>query len=64
MIRLYVAASLDGFIADADGGVGWLDPFNSPDTTASYESFIAQIGTIVMGRRRPAMVYVLARNRR
>jgi len=50
MIRLYVAASLDGFIADSDGGVGWLDPFDSPDTTASYEAFIAQIGTIVMGR--------------
>jgi dihydrofolate reductase len=50
MIRLYVAASLDGYIAEADGGVGWLDAFMTPDAASSYERFLDDIGTIVMGR--------------
>jgi len=26
---LYIAVSQDGFIADKDGGVSWLDPYNN-----------------------------------
>ena len=48
-IRGYIAASLDGFIADADHGVGWLDDFDGADF--GYERFIADIGCIVMGRK-------------
>ena len=44
-----MAASVDGYIADADGGVGWLDPFNAVDF--GYERFISGIRTIVMGRK-------------
>lgn len=43
-----MAVSVDGYIADRFGGVGWLDPFNSVD--AGYEAFIAGIGTVVVGR--------------
>ncbi|WOF75257.1 dihydrofolate reductase family protein [Parvibaculaceae bacterium PLY_AMNH_Bact1] len=48
-IRGYIATSLDGFIADADHGVGWLDDFDGSDF--GYEAFIADIGCVVMGRK-------------
>jgi dihydrofolate reductase len=47
--HLYYAASIDGFIADRDGGVGWLDPFNDQDY--GYEGFMAELDSVVMGRR-------------
>lgn len=46
---LYYAASVDGFIGDSDGGVSWLDAFNTQDY--GYESFVAQLDSVVMGRR-------------
>jgi len=46
-IRLYVAASLDGYIAARDGGVAWLEPFKGD---YGYDAFFASIGTLVMGR--------------
>ena len=39
-----VAASADGFIADAGGGVGWLEAFNGVDT--GYAGFIDGIDTV------------------
>lgn len=47
-IRGYMAMSVDGFIADREGGVAWLDAFSGVD--AGYERFIAGVGTIVFGR--------------
>jgi len=47
-IRVYIAQSLDGFITTADGGVDWLEAFN--DVDYGYDDFLAEIGTIVMGR--------------
>lgn len=49
MIRLYYAVSIDGFIADSEGGVGWLDPFNDQD--CGYESFVTDSDSVVFGRR-------------
>jgi dihydrofolate reductase len=48
MIRGMMAASLDGFAADVSGGVGWLADFEGADW--GYDAFIADIGTVVMGR--------------
>ena len=48
-IVLYLAASLDGFIADEHGGVDWLTPFQSGDL--GFEAFLGRVGTVVMGRR-------------
>ncbi|MBS7545760.1 dihydrofolate reductase family protein [Ancylobacter oerskovii] len=45
----YMAMSLDGYIADAEGGIDWLKPFDAVDT--GYAAFIAGIDTVVMGRR-------------
>ena len=48
--RVYIAASVDGFVASADGGVKWLDSFHAPDNYG-FDLFIQQIGAIVMGRK-------------
>ncbi|MDQ0348275.1 dihydrofolate reductase family protein [Ancylobacter vacuolatus] len=46
--RGFIAASLDGYIADREGGLDWLAPFD--DVDSGYGAFIAEIGTVVMGR--------------
>lgn len=46
--RVYVAASLDGFIADAAGGVDWLDAFQGEDF--GFDAFLASVDILVMGR--------------
>jgi hypothetical protein len=47
-IHGFMGMSLDGYIADKEGGVGWLDRFQSVDY--GYDAFIAGIGAVVMGR--------------
>jgi dihydrofolate reductase len=49
VIRGYIAASLDGRLADAGGGLDWLRPYAAVD--GGYSDFIGQVGTVVMGRR-------------
>jgi dihydrofolate reductase len=49
LIRLYIAQSLDGYIARPDGGIDWLRPFD--DVDYGYVAFMREIGTIVMGRK-------------
>ena len=46
--RLYMATSLDGFIATPDGGVEWLKPFEAEDF--GYEAFFDTIRTVILGR--------------
>ncbi|MYC32815.1 MAG: dihydrofolate reductase [Chloroflexi bacterium] len=48
-ITYYVAASMDGYIADADGGVDWLPQGESDDY--GYAEFYASVDALVMGRR-------------
>jgi dihydrofolate reductase len=40
--------SFDGYIADAEGGVGWLDPYFTPEI--DFQAFFGTIGATVMGR--------------
>ncbi|MCS0501449.1 dihydrofolate reductase family protein [Ancylobacter mangrovi] len=58
-IQGYMAASLDGYIADRDGGIGWLAPFDEVD--AGYAGFIAGIDTVVMGRTTYDQVLLMGR---
>ncbi len=46
---LYIAASLDGFIAGPSDDLSWLDPYQ--DVEAGYQEFIAGVGAIIEGRR-------------
>lgn len=48
-VRIYVATSADGFIADRDGGVEWLGPFDP--RRYGYDRFWSDVGAVVMGRR-------------
>ena len=48
-ITYLVAASLDGYIADADGGVDWLPQGNADDY--GYAEFYAGVEAMAMGRR-------------
>lgn len=48
-VRFYVATSLDGFIADAEGSVDWLSPYDA--RLYGYNKYFADVGALVMGRR-------------
>ena len=48
---LYIASSLDGYIARADGGIDWLSAVDSPATDYGYADFYAGIDAIAMGSR-------------
>ncbi len=47
---LYIAATLDGYIADLNDGFSFLSPYDGLDSvTKSYENLISRIDTIIMG---------------
>lgn len=48
-IILYIAQSLDGYIASKDGGVSWLPQNLNDEIAQHYESFYDTIDTIIMG---------------
>lgn len=52
MIQLFIACSLDGFIAREDGSIDWLTRYQSESgEDYGYGEFIKKVGTVIMGRR-------------
>lgn len=49
-VSLYIAASLDGYIARKDGAFDWLPPI-TPAEDYGYGAFFAGIDTVLLGRK-------------
>ena len=48
-IVLYVAASLDGFIARDDGSVDWLEKYEKSGEDYGYKEFLDSVDTVILG---------------
>ena len=49
--RVFIATSIDGYIADRNGGLDWLHSIPNPDNMGmGYIEFVSQIDAHVMGR--------------
>lgn len=49
--HVFIATSLDGYIAKPDGGIEWLISRDDPTEDHGYNAFIKNIDGIIMGRR-------------
>lgn len=49
---VFIGASLDGYIADRNGGLNWLTAIPNPEQSdMGYTKFMAQVDALVMGRK-------------
>jgi dihydrofolate reductase len=53
----YLAASLDGYIADAEHGVAWLDQLHIDHQATGCDTFFQSVDGLLMGRRTYDFVY-------
>jgi len=49
-VTLYIAATMDGFIARENGAVDFLAPFESEDEDYGYNDFYSSVDGVILGR--------------
>ena len=47
---VFIATSLDGFIARRDGGIDWLSIVETPGEDYGYAKFFADVDALILGR--------------
>lgn len=50
-ITIYIAASIDGYIARTDGSLDWLDRVNSPGEDYGFQGFFDSFDALILGRK-------------
>jgi dihydrofolate reductase len=57
-VRVYIACSLDGFVAGKDDDLSWLEPSGDPEKApptdpgaVDFTGFMSGVGALLMGRR-------------
>lgn len=51
VVSVFIATSLDGFIAREDGTIDWLDCVSAPGEDYGFQAFFDGVDTLVMGRK-------------
>lgn len=50
-VHVYIAASVDGYIAKKNGDISFLDQVAAPPEDYGYAEFLAGVDTVIMGRK-------------
>ncbi|MBD2388246.1 dihydrofolate reductase family protein [Cylindrospermum sp. FACHB-282] len=50
-VTLYIAASLDGYIAKTDGGIDWLSTLDIEGEDYGYTSFYESVDAVILGSK-------------
>jgi dihydrofolate reductase len=49
-IILYICHSMDGYIAEEDGGLNWLEKIDTQGSDCGYADFLNSIDTALIGK--------------